>query len=162
MRNASNEQSTGAAIVKLWIIWAGFAGTLIAYVAIPVFAGDMLRRNISADIPLGIMRTALLGIGAITLIGAHFLRKRIIKGVDSDPMALKPQVPPDVSDFVKRYTMAMIISLALAESVGIYGLVLFFLGDDFSTLFTFVGISAAAMFVFRPKAEGPKDPGAWF
>ena len=48
---------------------------------------------------------------------------------------------------------ALVLCLALCESIGIYGLVLFFLGDTFQTLYTFVVISAAGMFYYRPKRE---------
>ncbi len=47
----------------------------------------------------------------------------------------------------------MLLSLALSESIGIYGLVLFFLGDSFQTLYIFIGISALGMFHYRPKRE---------
>lgn len=49
--------------------------------------------------------------------------------------------------------MALMVSLALSESIAIYGLVLFFLGDDYQSLYLFVGISAIAMFFYRPKKE---------
>jgi len=47
----------------------------------------------------------------------------------------------------------MVISLALSESIGLYGFVLFLLGDGFRTLYIFVGISALALFFYRPKRE---------
>jgi hypothetical protein len=47
----------------------------------------------------------------------------------------------------------MVVSLALSESIGIYGLVLFFLGESFRTLYIFLGISALAIFLYRPKRE---------
>jgi hypothetical protein len=99
------------------------------------------------------MRIALLGVGAITLAGAFFVRKRILKGEEPDSMAVKAQVRLNASGFLKKYTTAMIVSLALSESVGIYGLVLFLLGDNFTTLCVFVAISACGMFLFRPKIE---------
>ena len=48
---------------------------------------------------------------------------------------------------------AMIVSLALSESIGVYGLVLFLIGDSFQTLYIFIGISVVAMFFYRPKRE---------
>jgi hypothetical protein len=47
----------------------------------------------------------------------------------------------------------MVASLALSESIGVYGLVLFFLGESFRTLYIFIGISALAMLLYRPKRE---------
>ena len=47
----------------------------------------------------------------------------------------------------------MIVSLALSEFIGIMGLVLFFLGDNFQVLYTFMAISAIAMLFYRPKRQ---------
>ena len=55
--------------------------------------------------------------------------------------------------FVGQYIPAVITTLALAESIGIYGLLLFLLGGDFKTLYTFIIVSALAMIFYRPKRE---------
>jgi hypothetical protein len=47
----------------------------------------------------------------------------------------------------------VIVSLVLCDSIGIFGLVLFFLNDSFRTLHFFIGISALAMYFYRPKRE---------
>lgn len=47
----------------------------------------------------------------------------------------------------------MIVTLAIAESVAIYGLLLLFLGKDFQSLYIFTAVSAAAMIVHRPKMD---------
>ena len=52
-----------------------------------------------------------------------------------------------------KYSTALIVSLGLSESIGIYGFVLFLLGDDLQTLYIFIGISALAIYVHRPKRE---------
>jgi len=59
----------------------------------------------------------------------------------------------DQAALLAKYTTVHIVSLALSESIGIYGLVLFFLGDGFGTLSTFLGISALAIYFHRPKKE---------
>ena len=46
-----------------------------------------------------------------------------------------------------------LVSLVLSELIGIMGLVLFFLGDNFQVLYTFMTISALVMFLYRPKRE---------
>ena len=45
------------------------------------------------------------------------------------------------------------LSLAISESIGVHGFVLFLLGGDFKTLYIFIFISAIAMLVYRPKVE---------
>jgi len=47
----------------------------------------------------------------------------------------------------------MVISLALSESIGIYGLVLFLLGKNTMDLYLFILVSAGAMIMYRPRKD---------
>ena len=138
----------------LWIIWAGMLVSLVVYVLICLLGGDVIRRSASS-LPLDLMRDILYGIAILTVMLTHFLRNFILGGRsgDSDPMSLQPPSPSDQSAVVGKYVTAMIVSLALSESIGIYGLVLFLLGADLKTVFIFNGIAALAMFIYRPKRE---------
>jgi hypothetical protein len=69
------------------------------------------------------------------------------------PMSLNSPSFSNQPSFVAKYTTAMMVSLALSESIGIYGFVLFLLGDDLQTPFIFNGIAATAMYFYRPKRE---------
>ena len=53
----------------------------------------------------------------------------------------------------KRYLVTVIVSLSLIESVGVFGPVMFILGDNFNTLFIFMGLSALGLFLYRPKTH---------
>ena len=50
-----------------------------------------------------------------------------------------------------KYTTVSIVSWALAESVAIYGLLLFLLGGSFKDLYLFVAVALAVMIYYRPK-----------
>jgi hypothetical protein len=52
-----------------------------------------------------------------------------------------------------REDAAVIVSLAMGESVAVIGLVLYLLGGNRTGLFLLLGISAAAMVHHRPRAE---------
>ena len=52
-----------------------------------------------------------------------------------------------------RYLITVIVSMALIESVGVFGFVMFVLGDNFNTLYIFSGLSALGMFLYRPKVD---------
>jgi len=61
----------------------------------------------------------------------------------------------------------VIVSSALCESIGIFGLIIFLLEGQFLWLYVFVGVSAAAMILLRPRkrdlidlAVRSKSPGA--
>ena len=75
-------------------------------------------------------------------------RKSVSKSKPVEGM-VRWNTPP----FLAKYITTVIVSLALSESIGIYGFVLFLLGYNFQTLYTFMIVSALAMVFYRPKRE---------
>jgi len=142
-------------LLTLWIIWAAIMGSLFIYVFICHQFGDEIRGNMSQNFPIPLLRNILYGIAAITLFLTHFFKRFMLAGTSSGFLskAFKSGPRPNQPAFLAKYTIALIVSLALSESIGIYGLVLFFLGDGFQTLYTFTGISALAIYFHRPKRE---------
>ncbi|WP_394753163.1 hypothetical protein [Crenothrix sp.] len=53
----------------------------------------------------------------------------------------------------KRYLLTIVVSMLLIHSVGILGVVMFFLGDDFNTVYILLGMSALGAFLYRPKVD---------
>lgn len=131
------------------IIWASMLGTLAVYVLICYIFGDEIKSGISPDIPVGLIKNILIVVSAVELVAAGFIRKFMLRGRTQ----VNPAFRTEASQIAKRYTAAVLVSLAISESIGIYGLVLFFIGEGFPTLYTFIAISAGAMIFFRPKAE---------
>jgi F0F1-type ATP synthase membrane subunit c/vacuolar-type H+-ATPase subunit K len=142
-----------------WIIWGAMFVTLGIYVLICHLVIDGIRQSIRLDFTLSMLRNILYGIGILTLFLAHFVRRFILTpGTGgSESMSSKPPPLKDQFQVIGKYTAAMILSLAFSESVAIFGLVLFFLGDSFQTLYIFTGISALGMFHYRPKREEIKN-----
>ena len=69
---------------------------------------------------------------------------------------VRPSNPGSMSHqraLLAKYTVAVLVSLALCEGIGIYGVVLFFLGAELKILYIFIAISALSMFFYRPKME---------
>jgi len=68
---------------------------------------------------------------------------------------------------LQKYSAATIVALAMSESIGVYGLILFFLGKNSTDLYLLILISAAAMVIYRPRKDemlnlvqaGPMDSG---
>ena len=137
------------------IIWAAMLGTLIIYLFICVQFGDQVQHPSGAQFPLATLRNILYGVAAVTLLLSHFLRRFMLTGRFGSSRATSLNAPShsNISSVLGKYAVALMVSLALSESIAIYGLVLFFLGDDYQTLYLFVGISAIAMFFYRPKKE---------
>ena len=155
MVELSESRANENRLLVFWIIWAAIFGSLLIYVLICHQWGDEIRQAASPNIPLDLMRNVLYGVAICTLILTHFLRKFMLAGRsgDSGPMSLNPPSRSTPSSPIGKYATAMLVSLALSESIGIYGLVLFFLGDNLRTLYIFIGIAAMAMFLYRPKRE---------
>jgi hypothetical protein len=142
-------------LLSLWIIWAAMAGSLLVYVFICYQFGEEIRRNMGHHFPVPLLRNTFYVITIITLFFTHFLKRRMLSGTSraSSSNALQPGPHSNQAPFLAKYTTALVVSLALSESIGIYGLVLFLLGDGFKTLYTFIGISALAIYFHRPKKE---------
>jgi hypothetical protein len=125
------------------IIWASMLGTLAVYVLIACMFGGQIKADIGPDIPVGLIKNILILVSAVEIVAAGFIRRFI----------LTIRKPADASRIAKRYVAAVIVSLAMSESVGIYGLILFLIGEGFPTLYTFIALSAGAMIFYRPKTD---------
>lgn len=155
MEEAAERGTNEKGFQVLWILWAAMLGSLFVYVFICHRWGDEIRQTINADLPLDLIRKILYGIAIVTLILPHFLRKLLLAGGSgtSGTNFLESPIPSNQPAPLAKYTIAMFISLALCDSIGIYGFVLFLLGDGLQTLHIFIGISALGMFYYRPKRE---------
>jgi len=151
----NQEKAIEKGLLTLWIIWAAIMGSLLIYVFICHQFGDEIRGNMSQNFPIPLVRNILYGIAFITLFLTHFFKRFLLAGTSSGTLSksLKSGPHSNQPPFLAKYTTALIVSLALSESIGIYGLVLFLLGDGFQTLYMFIGISALAIYVHRPKRE---------
>ena len=139
----------------LWIIWAAIAGSLLIYVFICHQFGEEIRRTVRPDSSLVQIKNILYGVVVVTLFLTHFLRRLMLKGRfrGAEARRLTPTLSPSQPPFLVKYITVVVVSLALSESIGIYGLILFFLGDNFQTLYIFISISALALFYYRPRIE---------
>ena len=151
----SQKRTVENKLLVLWIIWGAMVGSLVFYIVICNLIGDQIRKPIGPDFPLVLLRNILFGLSIAALIATHFIRKFILRkpsGGTGSESTSQPS-PQDLAKIYAKYIIAMIISLALCEGVGICGLILFFLGGSFQVMYTFMIISAAGMFYYRPKRE---------
>ena len=142
-------------LLTLWIIWAGIFVSLFIYVLIGHLWGGGTQRDTMPNFPLDLMRNVLYGVAIFTLVLTHFLRKFMLaeRSGGSGPASLRHQSDSAQSSLISKYAASMVVSLALSESIGLYGFVLFLMGDNIRTLYIFVGIAAIALFFYRPKRE---------
>lgn len=153
------ETETSKAIDKgvrtLWVIWAAMLVSLLMYVFICHQPGVGFKNVGGSVFPIGLLRNIFFGAGAAAWLMAFFMRRSMlsVRAGISKPKPVERMVKWDAPPYIAKYATAVIVSLALSESIGIYGFVLFLLGGGFKTLYTFIGISAVAMVFYRPKRE---------
>lgn len=142
------EQEMSRGMMTLKIIWAAMLLSLAVYLVVGRIVATNLPAPLTGEV-FATLRLVLYALGFATLIAARFVRKRILDGTTR---SVEP-LPDRPASFMQKYTTAVIVNLAMAESVGIYGLVLFLLGRDTTDLYVLMGISAAAMVYYRPRRE---------
>jgi hypothetical protein len=140
-------------MLRLWIIWAAMMGSLAVYAVICHQFGEEIRQDMGPHFPVRLLRTIFYVIAITTLFLTHVLKSRMLSGIsrDAPSSALRTGPLSNQPPFLAKYATALIVSFGLSESIGIYGVVLFFLGDSLQTLYTFIGISGLAIYLHRPK-----------
>lgn len=151
----SQKQTVESKLLVMWIIWGAMVVSLGVYIAICILIGDKMKQPMGEGFTLVLIRNIFYGISIIELIATHFIRKLMMREPETDHGSISGPEPivQDSVSMHRKYLSAMVISLALCESIGIYGLILFFLGCSFQTMCTFMIISAAGMLFHRPKRE---------
>lgn len=123
------------------VIWLAMLASLGIYLIVSRLAGDAIRQEVGNEDALDLMRRILISISAALLIFMDVFRKRM----------MKPRPGMTAAVVVQRYSLMSLVSFAVAESIGIFGLVLYFLGDAEAYLYFLIAISALAMFYYRPR-----------
>ncbi len=142
------EQEFDKRLMTLRMIWFAVLMSLAIYLFVGIKAGADVQSSMNEDI-FGILRTVLYAVAFATLIATRYVRKLILSGKSQGS---QPTQVLKASAF-QRYSAAVVVSLAMSESIGIYGLVLFFLGKNSTDLYLLIMISAAAMVMYRPRKD---------
>lgn len=154
MVHMTDNGTGGKGDIVVWLLWTAMVLSLFVYVLVCQMAGDEIQKSVHQDVPVNLLKNIFFGVSAFVILLAFIIRRAMLPGIDSHlrtmSMRNKPlQIGPNIRG---RYMVAMLISLALSETVAIFGLVLFFLGDTLQTLYIFVAISFFAMLFHRPKS----------
>ncbi len=129
-------------------MWISMLVALFLYLLVGLFIQDMVKLGVEDD-TVRIIRYALYGLAVITFVLIGVIRKKILSS------GATGRRYPHFSDnpAVGKYTTATVVSLALAESIAIYGLALFLLGKNDLDLYVLIFVSALAMIYYRPFRE---------
>jgi F0F1-type ATP synthase membrane subunit c/vacuolar-type H+-ATPase subunit K len=136
------------------IIWMAMLLSLLVYLVVGLAVADEIDISIEESV-FQTIRSVLYVVSFVTLIATKFIRKIVLsgKGQGNITGAYQQSDQKTASPLLAKYTTAMIIALAMSESIGVYGLVLFFLGKNQFDLYLLIMVSAGAMLYYRPKKE---------
>jgi hypothetical protein len=150
-------------MLTLKIVWGFSMAALALYVVVchQIALLDESRDMGFDGTTLLIIKSTLAVVAVWSLVVAHFMRKFMLTDWRKGPKSKfiqrmfmpKTQLFTSSSQAAAKYTAATIFPIAFSESVGIFGLVLFFMSGEFITLYIFVIVSAIALYFFRPKFE---------
>lgn len=152
------EKSEIEQLDKAWtiirIIWGALAGSLAVYLLVCKLIEDQLK-PVGSDFPLETLKNALFGVAVLTFFIIYYVRKAMLKASvrGSANVLVQNQSSQIQNPAAVKYLTAIIVAMALSESIGIYGLVLFFLSKDSMVLYQFITMSAISMFYYRPRKE---------
>jgi hypothetical protein len=126
-----------------WAIVALMFAALAAYVIVCHALSGQLQQHWPEQ-QRELFRTLFYAIAIITFPITNLIRHIMVRLNRTMPGDKPPKY---------RYLTTIIVSMSLMEGIGILGLVMFLLGDNFNTLYIFTGLAALGLFLYRPKTE---------
>lgn len=135
-----------------WVIWFVMAASVVLYLGVAhLLEADWHGATPVDSEALRYIRIALQALTVVILVATPYMRRRVLRRPDVGESQSGGTAGP-VTQSARRHTLAQIVSIALSEQIGIFGLVLFVLGDSFRTLYMFAAVSLVSMIAYVPRA----------
>jgi len=126
-----------------WVIVAVMVSMLLIYNLICHFMGAEIQISMAEEQRVFI-RTILYVVTIAVFPLTNLLRHILLR--------LNQTMPGD-NPAKNRYLMTTIVTLASIEIVGVFGFVMFVLGDGYNTLYIFTTLGALGIFLHRPREQ---------
>jgi len=140
---AISEQQLQSDLVTAGIIRAVSLMSLMALLVICHIYADRIQIGLDEQQRI-IIRTVLYVVAILTFPVMKFVRHVLLRLNQTKISNKSPK---------SRYMLTIIVSMVVAESIGIYGFVMYILGDSYNTLYIFIMLSALAMFLYKPNLQ---------
>lgn len=140
---AISEQQLQADLLSSGFVRAMGLMSLMALVAVCHVYADKIQIGLDEQQRIGI-RSILYGVAILTFPVMKFVRHVMLRL----NRRMRREKTPKF-----RYMLTIIVSMLVAESIGIYGFAMYVLGDGYNTLYIFVMLSALAMFLYKPNLQ---------
>lgn len=148
MGNRIEREQLKSDLILPWLIVGMMSVMLAAYIVICHTLGEQLRQPLP-DAQRVLIRTIFYAVAIATFPLTNLIRHIQLRLNQTMPCSQAARGNAAKS----RYLVTVIVSMSLVEVIGIFGLIMFVLGDDFNTLHIFAGLSALGLFLYRPKAD---------
>jgi hypothetical protein len=146
MQGQRESEQLKADLFLPWVFQGILLTTLLTYIVACFAFGDQIQNTLPDDQRV-LIRTILYVAAIITFPMTNLIRHIQLRL--NQTMPFSDIIPRVVAK--RRYLVTTILSMLLIESIGVFGFVMFVLGDNFNTLFIFSGLSALGFFLYRPK-----------
>ena len=125
MLEAQEQAAINKGMQTLWVIWAAMLGSLLIYILLCYQLGEGFKASSGPMLPIGLLRKICAVLAAGALLTGYYLRRFMLKGRSGAARSamIRRAAVLNQPPFVTHYTSIVIVSLACAESVGIYGLI---------------------------------------
>lgn len=150
MGNQVEREHLKSDLILPWVIVGMMLAMLAAYIIICHTVGERLQQPLP-EAQRVLVRTILYVIAIVTFPLTNLIRHIQLRL--NQTMPCSPATQGAVATAKIRYLVTVIVSMSLVEVVGIFGLVMFMLGDGFNTLYIFTGLSALGLFLYQPKVS---------
>jgi len=130
-----------------WVIVAVMVSMLLIYNLICHFMGAEIQISMAEEQRVFI-RTILYVVTIAVFPLTNLLRHILLR--------LNQTMPGD-NPAKNRYLMTTIVTLASIEIVGVFGFVMFVLGDGYNTLYIFTSLAVLGVFLHRPREQEYKQ-----
>ncbi len=150
MGNQVEREHLKSDLILPWVIVGMMLAMLAAYIIICHTVGERLQQPLP-EAQRVLVRTILYVIAIVTFPLTNLIRHIQLRL--NQTMPCSPATQGAVATAKIRYLVTVIVSMSLVEVVGVFGLVMFMLGDGFNTLYIFTGLSALGLFLYQPKVS---------
>jgi glycopeptide antibiotics resistance protein len=147
-----SDEEIGRGLKILNAIWLAMLASLALYMIVALQVQEQVKTEMDAE-TFAVLRSVLYTIALATLLLTRYVWKRVLNAKKGQEQAHRKSLYTPLNPALQRYSSAMTVALAMSESIGIFGFILFLLGKNAIDLNLLIIASAAAMCMYRPKRE---------
>ncbi|UCG78464.1 MAG: hypothetical protein JSV21_01110 [Nitrospirota bacterium] len=141
------------------VIWAAMLASLGVYVILVNAMEPPESGTVDVGDSLPVITYALMAVSVIIAVLSRYIKK-IMLGSPSKPSLLSGATGAGANkdmSMVAKYSSTLMVSLAMAESIGVFGLVLYFMGATRDVFYLFIAASALLIITYKPKMSELED-----